>query len=56
MFQSNVRRRKLVLAHREQQLLSGVKPVKKSNETVPLTEADINRINSEIAVLKTRIY
>lgn len=40
----------------EQQLKNGVKTQKKTTNTkIPLTDADIKRINKEIEVLKTRV-
>jgi hypothetical protein len=57
-------RRKSALARLEQQLISGVKPIKGFNNnnpnnygsiTTPLTESDIKRINQEIQTLKSRI-
>lgn len=50
---SVVSRRKNVIVRLEAQLKSGVKNVKQSVEK--LTESDIKRINSEIAILKSRI-
>ena len=55
-------RRKSALARLEQQLISGVKSIKRYNNpdnygtiTTPLTEFDIQRINQEIQTLKSRI-
>lgn len=52
-------RRKLVIERLEAQLKGGHKVVKGSKPNAissePLTQADITRINKEIAVLKTRI-
>jgi len=40
----------------EQQLKNGVKTQKKTTNTkIPLTDADVKRINKEIEVLKTRV-
>jgi NAD(P)H-dependent FMN reductase len=45
-----------VLAQLEKQLKSGVKTQKKTTDVkVPLTDADIKRINKEIETLKTRV-
>lgn len=54
-------RRKKVIDRLEAQLKSGEKPYYDKNDkiigmNVPLTEFDIKRINSEITVLKSRIY
>lgn len=47
-------RQERALARLKAQLSSGVKPGPE-NQDVPLTERDINRINAEIATLKTRV-
>lgn len=39
----------------EKQLASGVKTSKESGEPVPLTQSDINRIQKELDILKSRI-
>jgi hypothetical protein len=49
-------RQKNVLEMLEKQLKSGVKTQKKTTDVkVPLTDADIKRINKEIEILKTRV-
>lgn len=49
-------RQKNVLEKLEKQLKSGVKTKKKTTDVkVPLTDADIKRINKEIEILKTRV-
>lgn len=49
-------RQKNVLEKLEKQLKSGVKTQKKTTDVkVPLTDADIKRINKEIEILKTRV-
>ena len=49
-------RRKSALTRLEVQLKRGSKPSKDDNEKlIPLTEKDINRIEREVSVLKTRI-
>ncbi len=47
-------RRKKVIERLEAQLKSGTKTVKET-ANAPLTEKDIARINSELAILKTRV-
>lgn len=50
-------RRKLVIGRLETQLKFGYKPGKKEDFKInrALTDSDINRINKEIEILKTRI-
>lgn len=49
-------RQRNVLEMLEKQLKSGVKTQKKTTDVkVPLTDADIKRINKEIETLKTRV-
>lgn len=48
-----VARRKSVITRLEAQLKSKVKTAKKTNEEVPLTEGDVNRIKREIETLKS---
>lgn len=49
-------RRNRALEQLEAQLKTGVKTIKGSiDETKPLTEKDVTRINREIATLKSRI-
>jgi hypothetical protein len=51
-------RRVNVISRLEAQLKRGMRPPKKGEQTlsdVPLLDADINRINKEIEILKTRI-
>lgn len=48
-------RRKGALERLERQLKSGVKTEKKTNKSVPLTEADKVRINREIDILKPKV-
>lgn len=50
------RRRKSSLFLLEQQLVSGVKPVKKQiGVTIPLEPSDVTRIKREIAILQKKI-
>ena len=51
-------RRVSTIERLEKQLKSGMKPPKKTDQTVsdiPLMEVDIVRINKELAILKNRI-
>lgn len=48
-------RQKRVLTMLQTQLNSGVKLLKDSSVTVPLSSKDIERINKEINILKIRI-
>ena len=51
-----ISRRKSALARLEKQLKDGTKPSKENpKEKIPLTSADIKRINSELQILKNRI-
>lgn len=50
-----ISRRKAVIGRLETQLKSKTKIAKKTFETIPLTEHDINRINHEITILKSRL-
>lgn len=54
----SVQRRKNVIERLEKQLKRGMRPPKKTEQTlsdVPLDDKDIARINKEISILKTRI-